>query len=145
MKKIANTGKARRARYAARAEGEQKKRGRDIDELAVYDEFKASFLPLLRKMIREGVPIDKIRKAFAPAVQAQMIQQALKGDFKAMKDTLDRFEGMAVQRVEQKTVHANMDLEELRALVAQRANDTGLAAIIEAKFKKVEDDEDTKA
>lgn len=140
MKKLANTTKARKARYAARAEGEQKKRARDIDELAVYDEFKASFLPLLRKMIREGVPIDKIRKAFAPAVQAQMIQQALKGDFKAMKDTLDRFEGMAVQRVEQKTVHANMDLEELRALVAQRANDTGLAQIIEAKFKKVTND-----
>ena len=140
MKKLSNTTKARKARYAARAEGEQKKRARDIDELAVYDEFKASFLPLLRKMIREGVPIDKIRKAFAPAVQAQMIQQALKGDFKAMKDTLDRFEGMAVQRVEQKTVHANMDLEELRALVAQRANDTGLAQIIEAKFKKVTND-----
>ena len=140
MKKLANTTKVRKARYAARAEGEQKKRARDIDELAVYDEFKASFLPLLRKMIREGVPIDKIRKAFAPAVQAQMIQQALKGDFKAMKDTLDRFEGMAVQRVEQKTVHANMDLEELRALVAQRANDTGLAQIIEAKFKKVTND-----
>ena len=140
MKKLANTTKARKARYAARAEGEQNKRARTIDELAVYDEFKASFLPLLRKMIREGVPIDKIRKAFAPAVQAQMIQQALKGDFKAMKDTLDRFEGMAVQRVEQKTVHANMDLEELRALVAQRANDTGLAQIIEAKFKKVTND-----
>lgn len=143
MKKLANTTKARKARYAARAEGEQNKRARTVDELAVYDEFKASFLPLLRKMIREGVPIEKIRKAFAPAVQAQMIQQALKGDFKAMKDTLDRYEGMAVQRVEQKTIHSNMDQEELAALVAQKAKDVGLDKIIEAKFRKVQDDEES--
>jgi hypothetical protein len=140
MKKLANTTKARKQRMSAKADKIQRRTAEALDELAVYDEFKASFLPLLRKMIREGMPIDKIRKAFAPAVQAQMIQQALKGDFKAMKDTLDRFEGMAVQRVEQKTVHANMDLDELRALVAQRANDTGLAKIIEAKFKKVTDE-----
>jgi predicted glycosyl hydrolase (DUF1957 family) len=143
MRKISNTKKARSRHYEAKAGKTQKETASALDELAVYEEFKASFVPLLRKMIREGVPIDKIRKAFAPAVQANMIQQALKGDYKAMKDTLDRFEGSPVQRVNQTTLHANMDIEELRALVAQRANDTGLASIIEAKFKKVENEEPT--
>lgn len=139
MRKANNTRQARRKS----GELEQKKQAEIVDELRVFEEFKESFLPLLRDAVRGGMPIEKIRKAFAPAVQAQMIQKALQGDFKAMKDTLDRFEGMAVQRVEQKTVIGSMDIDELRALVAQKANDVGLTKIIEAKFKQVKDDEET--
>lgn len=145
MRQLKNRSKKARETYQRKGDKSQAMTASALDELAVYEEFKDSFLPLLRKMIREGVPVDKIRKAFAPAVQAQMIQKALKGDYKAMKDTLDRYEGMAVQRVEQKTVHANMSQEELAALVAQKAKDTGLDKIIEAKFKKVEKDESEQA
>lgn len=143
MKKSRNGAKGRGVLATAKRDAAQKDRDDKFDDLMIYEEFKASFLPQLREMVRAGLPIEKIRKAFAPAVQAQMIQKALKGDYKAMKDTLDRFEGMAVQRVEQKTIHAKMDHDELAALVAQKAKDVGLDKIIEAKFRKVEDEEQT--
>jgi predicted glycosyl hydrolase (DUF1957 family) len=142
MKKLRNGTKGKGLVAQRKMNATQAEEGKAMDELMIYEEFKASFIPLLREMIRSGHSVEKIRKAFAPVVQASMIQKALKGDFKAMKDTLDRYEGMAVQRVEQKTIHQSMGHDELAALVAQKARDVGLDKILEAKFKKVEEDAD---
>lgn len=145
MKRLTNGKKGKGVRATALERSSQGKQERALDELMVYEEFKASFIPLLRDMIKQGMSPEKIRKAFAPVVQASMIQKALKGDYKAMKDTLDRHEGMAVQRVEQKTIHQKMGQDELAALVAQKMKDTGLDKVLEAKFKKVEDDDTEQA
>lgn len=139
MKKLRNGKGGKGIRATASMTRVQKRGAEALDELMIYEEFKASFVPLLRDMIRQGMSPEKIRKAFAPVVQASMIQKALKGDYKAMKDVLDRHEGMAVQRVEQKTIHARMGQDELAALVAQKMKDVGLDKVLEAKFKKVED------
>ncbi len=143
MKKLVN-GKGGKGIKAQRSMTKTQNRQADaLDELMIYEEFKNSFLPQLREMIRQGISPEKIRKAFAPVVQASMIQKALKGDYKAMKDVLDRHEGMAVQRVEQKTIHAKMGQEELAALVAQKMKDTGMDKVLEAKFKTIKDNDDT--
>ena len=84
---------------------------------------------------------EKIRKAFAPIMQAQMVRAGLLGNMTAMKDILDRHEGMAIQRVENKNVYARMDKRELAALALQKLKD---ANVIDVSGKIVdEEDEET--
>lgn len=115
----------------------QARQARTFDALVEFDAFNKSILPQLKKMVLEDWSPEKIRKHFAPMVQASIIQKALSGDFKAQKDVLDRHEGMAVQRVENKTIYAKMDKKELASLALQKLRDAG---VIPASFKKVADE-----
>lgn len=99
------------------------KMNRTLDKLAEFELFEQSIMPELRKMVLENWPPERIRKAFAPVMQGLMIQKGLSGNIKAIKDTLDRHEGTAVQRVEQKTVYAHMSKQELAALALQKLLD----------------------
>lgn len=96
---------------------------RNLDALAEFEVFDSAILPQLKKMVLENWSPDKIRKAFAPIMQAVMIKKGLEGNFKAVKDTLDRYEGTAIQRVESKTVYAQMSKKELAALALQKLLD----------------------
>lgn len=96
---------------------------RSLDALAEFEVFETSILPQLKRMVLENWTPDRIRKVFAPIMQGLMIQKGLQGNFKAIKDTLDRYEGTAVQRVEQKTVYAQMSKKELAALALQKLLD----------------------
>ncbi len=127
----------RKQRGEVKADRQQEKQARTMDALIEFDQFNKSILPQLRKMVLENWSAEKIRKHFAPMVQASVMQKALLGDFKAQKDVLDRHEGMAVQRVENKTIYAQMDKKELAALALQKLKDAG---VIPVEFKKVKDE-----
>jgi hypothetical protein len=132
------SGKAAKTRECTNTGRQQEKEARTLDALIEFDQFNSSILPQLKKMILENWSTEKIRKHFAPMVQASMTMKALQGDFKAQKDLLDRHEGMAVQRVENRTIYAKMDKKELAALALQKLQDAG---VIPASFKKVDDEE----
>jgi hypothetical protein len=112
---------------------------RSLDALAEFDKFNESILPQLQKMLLENWSPERIRKHFAPMIQAKMVQKAVFGDYKAMKDVLDRHEGMAVQRVEQRSVIAQMDPQERAALMLQRLKDAG---VIDTTGTLIDDTED---
>lgn len=131
-------GKGSKVRAQRKKDKSQGETARTMDALIEFDKFNTTILPQLRKMILENWTPEKIRKHFAPMVQASVTMKALQGDFKAQKDLLDRHEGMAVQRVEQKTVYAQMDRKELAALALQKLKDAG---VIPAQFKTVKDEE----
>lgn len=116
---------------------QQKNMARTLDALAEFDKFNESILPMVKKAIMENWSPERMRKHFAPMIQGRMVEKALKGDYKAMKDTLDRHEGMAVQRVEQKTVYQQMGNQELAALALQKFRDAGM---LDAEFKVVVDE-----
>lgn len=117
----------------------QRKTARTLDQLAVFDDFNSRIMPELRKCITEKWPNEKIRKHFMPMIQTMVVERALRGDFKAMKDILDRHEGLPVQRVQQNTVIASMSKQELAALALQRLKDAGLLDAVEAGYSRVED------
>lgn len=113
---------------------------RSIDALAEFDLFNETILPELRKMVLENWSPERIRKAFAPLMQGLMIQKGLGGNFKAIKDTLDRHEGTAVQRVEAKTVYAQMSRKELAALALQKLLDAKIIDTTGKVIKEVKDE-----
>lgn len=102
---------------------------RSLDKLAQFELFDTNIMPQLKKMVLENWPPEKIRRHFAPIMQAQMIRAGLQGNLTALKDTLDRHEGTAVQRVENKTVYARMDKRELAALALQKLRDANIISI----------------
>lgn len=122
---------------------EEERRARSIDDLAEFDEFKSDLLPKLRQMIREGWSADKIRREVGPYIAARIAGMALLGNIKsastlkAAQDTMDRLEGKAVQRVEQKTIYAHMSKKELAALALQKLLD---AKIIDSTGRIIRDD-----
>ena len=123
----------------------ESRKARSLDKLAEYEIFDKQVMPQLKKMVLENWTPDRIRKAFAPIMQAQMIKKGLQGEYKAIKDTLDRHEGTAVQRIEQKSVLAKMSKQELSALALQKLLD---AKIIDTTGRvirevKVDDDDET--
>jgi hypothetical protein len=103
-----------------------------LDKLAEFDLFDQSVMPQLKKMVLEQWTPERIRKNFAPLIQALAVQKALSPGNKqwsAIKDLLDRHEGTAVQRVENKTLYGKMDRSELAALALQKLKDAGIVAI----------------
>lgn len=120
---MAKSGKAVKTRKARFDDLTQKRQARSLDHLAEFESFEKSLMPELRKMVLENWSPEKIRKRFAPFMQAKMVQRAMAGDYKAIKDTLDRHEGMAVQRVEQKSIIQQMSDQEQAALILQRLKD----------------------
>ena len=120
---MAKTGKAAKNRFNKTHDLTQKRQARTLDSLAEFDAFDKSILPQLKKMVLENWSAEKIRKHFAPLVQVKVVEKAMKGDFKAMKDILDRHEGTAVQRIEQRSVIQQMEPQERAALILQKLKD----------------------
>jgi len=127
-----------KTKFNAREGNKQESMARKLDDLIEFEEFQETLLPQIRALVQGGASPEKIRRQFAPLVQAMMTKRALEGDFKAQKDILDRHEGMAVQRVENKTIYAQLDRRELAALTLQKLKDAG---VVDAEFNKAEDEE----
>lgn len=138
---MAKSGKAVKNRKNTFHDLTQKRQARSLDSLAEFEAFDKQILPQLKKMVLENWSPEKIRKHFAPLVQAKMVEKAIKGDFKAMKDMMDRHEGMAVQRVEQKTVYAQMDPQERAALILQKLKDAKVIGADGSVLLEADDDE----
>lgn len=124
----------------------QERQARSLDQLAEFDKFSRSVMPKLKKAILENWSVEKMRKEFAPMMQAIMVKKGLEGNFAALKDTLDRHEGTAVQRIEQKTLYAKMTKQEKAALALQKLKDAKLIddkgrPVIEVMSRVVDDDE----
>lgn len=115
---------------------------RSLDKLAQFELFDKNIMPQLKKMVLENWSPEKIRKCFAPIMQAQMIRAGLMGNLTAIKDTLDRHEGLAVQRIEQKNVYARMDRRELAALALQKLRDAKIIDTTGRVIKGEADDEE---
>lgn len=135
-----------RKKAAAKNDGKaQRRQARSMDELAAFEKFGEVFSPKLQKAILDGWSVERIRKEFAPVLQALMVKKGLDGNFNAIKDVLDRHEGTAVQRVEQKTVYAKMTQKEKAALALQKMKDAklldndGRPLIIEAEVVEADD------
>lgn len=120
---------------------QEKRMVRNLDALAEFEVFDTTILPQLKKMVLENWPPERIRKAFAPIMQGIMIQKGLQGNFKAVKDTLDRYEGTAIQRVEQKTVYAQMSKRELAALALQKLLDAKIIDTTGRVIKQIDGDD----
>lgn len=138
---MTNRGKKSVTKRNSTRVDQQDKMARTLDALAEFDKFNETLLPQIRKAVMENWSPERMRKHFAPIIQGQMIEKAIKGDFRAIKDTLDRHEGMAVQRVESKTVYQQMGGQELAALALQKFKDAGM---IDADFKVVVDKDEDK-
>lgn len=111
------------------------------DKIAQFELFDASIMPMLKKAVLENWSPEKMRRAFAPLVQARMLQEGLKGNFNAMKDTLDRHEGTAVQRQETITRYAKMDKKEMAALALQKLKDAGIIDVTPQAKRLVSEEE----
>lgn len=135
---INKTSKSRAQRNKGR---EETRRNRSLDALAEFEVFDQTILPQLKKMVLENWPPERIRKAFAPIMQAVMIKKGLEGNFKAVKDTLDRHEGTAVQRINSTTVYAQMSKKELAALALQKLLDAKIIDTTGRVIKEVKDDD----
>jgi len=122
---------------------------RNLDSLAEFDLFNENIMPQLKRMVLENWPPDKIRKAFAPLMQARMIQAGLIGrpdstsTQRAIRDTLDRHEGTAVQRVDNVTRYGKMDKRELAALAIQKLLDAKIIDTTGRVIKNVDEEEPT--
>jgi len=120
------------ATHRQKRDSEEERLVRSIDDLAEFQAFKEAMLPKLRQMVLEGWSADKIRREVGPYIAARIAGMALLGNvknantMKAAQDTLDRLEGKAVQRVEQKTIYAHMSKQELAALALQKLLDAGI-------------------
>lgn len=122
----------------------QVRKNRSLDALAEFEVFDQSILPQLKRAVLENWPPEKMRKAFAPLIQAVVIKQGLMGSFRAAKDTLDRHEGTAVQRVNTTTVYAQMSKQELAALALQKLLDAGIIDTTGKVVKELPKKEDEK-
>lgn len=136
---MAGQKKQRKQQFAGRT---QHRKARSLDALAEFDLFDQTMLPQLKRMVLENWSPERIRRAFAPIMQAQMIKKGLAGEYKAIKDTLDRHEGTAIQRTEAKTVYAHMSKKELAALALQKLKDAKIIDTTGRVIKEIPSDDD---
>lgn len=116
----------RKTKNIKKTNGGQGKLARSLDQLAEFDKFTRDVMPKLKKAVLENWSPEKTRKEFAPLMQVMMVKKGIEGNFNAIKDTLDRNEGTAIQRIEQKTLYAKMSKREKAALTLQKLKDAKL-------------------
>jgi hypothetical protein len=98
-------GKRVRQRFSDKGGRAQSRIAKALDQLAQFEEFKEKILPALQRDLKDGLTPEQLREKYSPIVQAAMISTALTGKdekarLAAQKDTLDRQEGKARERIE---------------------------------------------
>jgi hypothetical protein len=98
-------GKRVRQRFSDKGGRAQSRIAKALDQLAQFEEFKEKILPALQRDLQDGLTPEQLREKYSPIVQAAMISTALTGKdekarLAAQKDTLDRHEGRAKERIE---------------------------------------------
>jgi hypothetical protein len=99
-----------------------------LDELAMFEEYRATMLPKLRDQIDKGASTKEIlgtAKAAAVARLASLavLEQDSKVAITAIKELLDRLDGRVTDRKEITHQMANLKSEELDALVLTALNE----------------------
>lgn len=99
-----------------------------LDELAMFEEYRATMLPQLRDQIEKGAPTKEIlgtAKAAAVARLASLavLEQDSKVALSAIKELLDRLEGRVTDKKEITHQMQNLKNEELDALVLTALNE----------------------
>ena len=102
-----------------------------LDTLAQFEEFKATVLPQLRKLMSEGASSEKMRQELQPLLTARMLSIALtemdsNKAITAIKDQLDRQEGKAKERTEHTHKFQNTSDQELDAIVLSKLKEAEL-------------------
>jgi hypothetical protein len=97
-------------------------------DLASFEEFKESLLPMLARDVLDGMPPEEMREKYASLIQARLIQEAItSGDpakaTAAAKDVLDRAFGKATEKSEVKHTFENLKDEELDAILQSELQD----------------------
>lgn len=101
-----------------------------LDRLAEFESFEEEVLPILRKAIKDGWSAERIEND--PKLKALMVARQMtialreKDSSKALaaiKDTRDRREGKAKERLEIENKYAKLKDEELDALLASELTD----------------------
>lgn len=93
-----------------------------LDDLAAYEDFKATTLKAIRMDIRKGLGAAELRKKYAAVIQGRLITDALTTeDIKEAsaigKDVIDRVEGKATEKKEVTHKFADMKEDELDAIL----------------------------
>lgn len=114
---------------------EETDRARLVDDIAEFEEFKASLLPVLRADLRKGTPAKDILEKLQALSAARLghIVMTEKDSAKAMsaiKDILDRTGGKAKETVE--TTHKFSKLK-----------DAELDALLKSRIEEAQNDDDT--
>lgn len=129
--------KNRKKEYAKR------KRERVLDKLAAFQEFQAALSPKMQRMILDGSSAEEIIAETAAYAAARIATIAVTDNdsgkaYAAAKDILDRAHGKAVERRELKHKFAEMNEDEIDAMIVSQMKEVVIEGAIEAS----EEDED---
>lgn len=94
---------------------------RNIDDLADYDEYRATIVPQVRKMLQAGATSKEILEKFKPYVTARLVNTALIGEpgfaISAAKEVLDRVDGKVTTTLDLKHKYDSLSEEQLDAII----------------------------
>lgn len=118
---------AKRSKFNS-GQAEQSKMARNLDDLAAYEDFEDSVLPMLKQAVKEGWSPEKIYKMTAAHAAARSVSIALTEPdsgkaLAGIKEVLDRSGGKATERREVKHEISNLSDAELDALIASQEAD----------------------
>lgn len=99
-----------------------------LDDVAEFEEFRASTLKAIRKDIKNGMDAKKLREKWAAIIQGKLITDALTTDDVAKaatigKDLLDRVEGKATEKKEVTHRLSGLNEKELDAVLQSEVQD----------------------
>jgi hypothetical protein len=113
-------------KYRKSSNSQENKQIRALDELAMFEEFRATLLPALLKDVQDGLTDEQMREKYLPIAQARAISEmVLPGGngLAAARDLIDRTRGKAVERKELRHRLDALDEKQVDALVAARLNE----------------------
>jgi hypothetical protein len=92
---------------------------RSIDELARFDEFKQTVLPVLLQDLHSGLSADEIIAKYAAIAAARIVTEVASPEkgLIAAKDIVDRHVGKAVERKQVDHRLAQVDEQQVDALI----------------------------
>lgn len=124
---MGRSGKSRRA-SSQRMHGEMAHKSGLMDELAEFEELKATIMPALIEHLKNGKSAGELRKMALAVIQAKQISNAITADKvgdsnAACKDIIDREEGRPIET--KKITHRHQDLpdDQLDALILSKMKD----------------------
>lgn len=100
-----------------------------MDQLAVFSEWKEVILPEIKEDLQSGATAKDLRKKYLPHLQARLISLGLtcpdpKTALSAIRDSVDREEGKAMERKDIRHSLEQLPDEELNALLLTKLSDT---------------------
>ncbi len=108
------------------------KMAKAIDDLADFEEFKRSLLPILRQDLKSGMSAKEILKKHQSLVAAKLVHDSVmaedvKDRAAISKYVIDQGSGKATETVKNKHEFEDLSDDEVAALLASKLNRTKLA------------------